>query len=266
MLFSSEAYSAALNALLAEHDLGYIELVPENPFAARLKDGMMSAFKADTRLRFDEDWWVTTFNKESRIVQLNFVVMGFNELEMRPMLAGEDWQPVRNPLVLRNIVSKLDKAGRYIARRHGKVVRLRTSKLALKDWGLADLPERTATNTASEASPSIHFMSELPHPEFNTPRDMIQSGRILFMYYENPRTIGEMTAGIEPFYKYPQVAVVVTEERQPVMIVRVEESAFGTSMLCSVEPNGKRSNFGSFSRTDRDTFIRKVAEVASKIV
>lgn len=139
MLFSSEAYSAALNALLAEHDLGYIELVPENPFAARLKDGMMSAFRAGTRLRFDEEWWVATFNNESRVVQLNFVVMGFNELGMRPMLAGEDWQPVGNPLVLRNIESKLDKAGRYIARRHGKVVRLRTSRLALKDWGLADI-------------------------------------------------------------------------------------------------------------------------------
>ena len=137
MLFASQAYLAARTAILAEHDLGYIELVPENPFAARLRDVIMSAFRAGTKIRFDKETWVAMFNHASRLVQLNFIAMGFNELRERPMLAGEDWQLVQNPMVIRNIESKLDKAARDIARRHGKMVRLRNSRLALKDFRLS---------------------------------------------------------------------------------------------------------------------------------
>jgi hypothetical protein len=65
--------------------------------------------------------------------------------------------------------------------------------------------------------------------------------------------------------RYPQVAVVVNEQTQSLLIVRVEESAFGTSMLCAINQMGHRSNFGRFSRTDRNSFISKVAEIASEM-
>lgn len=263
MLFASQAYLAALNALLAEHDLGFIELVQENPFAAKLKEGVISAFRAGTRVRFEDDSWIARFNHSDRLLQLNFVAMGFNELGERPMLAGEDWQPVQNPMVIRNIEGKVDKANRYLHRRHGKVVRLRNSKLAITDWGIADLSDRPPPHSTGAHSPSVHFMSELPHPDFNKPVDVVPLGSLLLMYYENVRTIGQVTVGGPALFKFPQVAVVVDEPKQPHFIVRVEESAFGTAMLGVVHPSGSHSNYGPFSRTNRSAFIRKVGEVLS---
>ena len=101
-MFFNTSYSAALAALLAEHNLGYIELVPQNPFAKELKEGIISAFRAGDRTHFDQDWWVSTFNASSRSVQLNFVALGLNELGHRPILEGV-WPRVRNPMVLNNI-------------------------------------------------------------------------------------------------------------------------------------------------------------------
>ncbi len=128
-MFASQAYQAALNALFAEHHLGYIELVPENSFAGELKDGILSALKVGDRTRFGTNYWIKSFNRAGRLVQLNFVAMGLNELGLRPMLPGEDWLPVRNPWVIRNIESKLSKATRYIERRHQQAVRIRDSRL-----------------------------------------------------------------------------------------------------------------------------------------
>jgi hypothetical protein len=39
-MFESQSYLAAINALLAEHDLGLVELVPENSFAKTLRDAI----------------------------------------------------------------------------------------------------------------------------------------------------------------------------------------------------------------------------------
>lgn len=139
MLFPSRAYRAALNALLVEHDLGYIELIPENPFAAKLRNGIIDAMRVGSPTSFDENSWLATFNHAERVVQLNFVAFGFNELGMSPMLKGAEWQSVQNPLVIRNIETNLDKAARYIQRKSGEIVRLRQSKLSLEKWGLADL-------------------------------------------------------------------------------------------------------------------------------
>ena len=262
-MFSSQAYLAARNALLTEYDLGYIVLAPSNPFAERLKDKILSVFNAGSPTRLDTEWWVKTFNYSHRVVQLNFVAMGLNELGFPPMLEGETWSPVPNPLVVRNIEGKLAKAGRKIQRRHGIVVRLSTSRLSLEDWGLADSFEKTSVNAENATQPHITFMSELPHSDHNKPSNMIQSGGLLIMYYENVRTIREIEDGLG-LYKYPQVAVVMTKE-DPLLIVRVEESSFGTSMLCSVSPTGNRSNLGSYLKTDQDTFISKVIEISSDL-
>jgi hypothetical protein len=266
MLFSSQAYLAALNALLAEHDLGLIELVPENPFAAELRQGLISAFRVGTPTRFDEKSWIGRFNSASRIVQLNFVALGFNELGLRPMLSGESWQPVQNPLVIRDIESKVDKASQSLANRHGVTICLRSSKLSITQWGLADLSERPAPDsTDAGSSPSILFISELPQP--NTPMDVIRldDPSVDLLYYENVKTLGGEVLGNPSLYKYPQVAVVTSKKDETLLIVRIEESALGTSMLCTIEPSGDRSNLGLYSRTDRSTFIKKVVEIVSKL-
>lgn len=151
MLFSSQAYAAAFNALLAEHDLGYVELVRENPFAGELKDGIMSALRSGDRTPYDAQYWEKIFNSSSRILQLNFIVYGFNELHMKPMLPGEDWMPIRNPFAINNIEGKIEKASRLLARRHRKMFQLRRSKFSLQGWGLEDLsyqkrPDLTENN------------------------------------------------------------------------------------------------------------------------
>jgi hypothetical protein len=257
---------AALNALLAEHSLGLVELVPENPFASQLKQGVLSAFRAGTSSRFDEARWVKEFYYQSRIVQLNFVAFGFNELGMRPMLPGENWQRVLNPLVIRNIESKLDKASQTLARRHGVTVHLRNSKLSITDWGVADLSDRpsppSSPQSRDEATspPNLIFKNELPDTQSNKPTDVIRSNVLTIVYYENARTRGEMTLGAPPLYKYPQCAVVGRQDSE--LIVRLEESAFGTSMLCIIEPSGVRSNLGKYSRVARNIFIEKVMEIA----
>ena len=266
-LFAQQAYLAAVNALLAEYDLGLIGLVPENSFAATLKESVISSLGSDTGNRFDQKKLVESFNKESRLVQLNFVAMGLEKLGHRPFLAGENWQPVKRPLLIKDIESKVDKATQDISNRHGVIVKIQSSRLSIKEWGLADeQTEHIPQPVLADEEPSIKFMQELPDPNSNQPAGIIQSGSALVMYYENAKTIGEMALKKIVLYKYPQVAVIVSEEKKPILIVRVEESSLGTSMLCAIEPTGIRSNFGPFSSTDQNTFLRKVKEVTSNTI
>jgi hypothetical protein len=256
---------AALNALLAEHCLGLIELVAMNPFAAELREGIMSAFRVGSPFPQNEEAWSTKFNNLSRVVQLNFVAMGFNELGMLPSLPDEYWRPVRNPFILRGIEHKLDKASRYIERRHGTRVRLRDGKLALLDWGLDDLSKDTPVGASDEEMPSLLFMSEYPDDKANSPAGRLQLGTRTLLYDESPRTLADMTGGPKPFFKCPQVAVVLDRDNKPELMVRIEESPFATSMLCTIEPNGTRGNFGPMSRTDRDAFLARVAQIVSSM-
>src|SRR5689334_14788178 len=97
MLFTSQAYLAAVNALMAEHGLGLIELVPQNPFAAQLGSAVISVLRLGSRTPFDEDRWKGMFNREKRSTQLNIVAMALNHLGHSPMLPGESWRTVKNP-------------------------------------------------------------------------------------------------------------------------------------------------------------------------
>ena len=138
-MFASQAYKAALDALLVEHNLSYVELVPQNPYAEKLRNGILSALRAgDHSPRFDEDYWINSFNHADRVVQLNIVVLAFDQLGARPLLQGEEWSIVGNPWVLENIETKLNKARRDLERRHGQAIQIRSSKLLLEDWGLSD--------------------------------------------------------------------------------------------------------------------------------
>lgn len=82
----------------------------------------------------------------------------------------------------------------------------------------------------------------------------------IILYYENPKTIGNVSAGTPSIYKYPQCAI-IAEGQSSFLIVRVEESDFG-SMLCVIEPSGVRANMGPFTKTTRELFVRKVIEIA----
>lgn len=108
--------------------------------------------------------------------------------------------------------------------------------------------------------PSPIFMAELPHPKANTPDHVLKHSNKTILYYENPKTIGNVEARIPSIYKYPQCAV-IAEKQSPVMIVRVEVSDFG-SMLCVIESSGLRRNMGLFTKTTRELFLKKVIEIA----
>lgn len=262
MFFKSASYSAALAALLAEHDLGYIQLVPQNPFARELKEGIIRAFRVGAREghRFDRQWWIETFNGSSRLVQLNFVAFGFFEVGHVPMLQSA-WPRVHNPMVLNKIESKLSQAQRYVERRCGKSIEIRDSLLRLEEWGLADGPkDRNETRTDA---PALTFMATMPDSKVCTPITF-NSGDVVIAYYENPQTLGE-SVGAPPPFKYPQLAVVKAKGAvDPHLVVRVEASGMGTPMLCSLDPSGQHRNMGAWSNTDRDSFVRKVAEIVSR--
>lgn len=262
MLFTSRAYLAAVNALLAEHSLGLTELVPQNPFAAELKSAVISVLRAGSRTPFDEGRWIHIFNHEKRTTQLNIVAMAFNELGHSPLLFGELWRPIKNPFVIRDVEGKLERAARYLQRRHGEVVRLRSSRLALEAWGLADIDREPQLVQPGAEQPSLHFMAELPHPDYNKPLRMFEAGGLTFMYYEHPETIGRITAGIAPPYRYPHM-VVVSENARPRLIVRTEQVRPGSLMLCTMDPSSRHSNFGLFSPTSADAFIKRAVEVAA---
>jgi hypothetical protein len=138
-MFWSKPSAGALNALLVEHDLGWIQLVPKNPFAKTLGDGVISAMRAGVRGRFDQEYWINNFNHCDRVVQLNVVALGFNELNMPPLLRSEGWRPVRKPFVLNISLGDLDKARRFFQKRYRGSWPLSNGRLALMNWGLADL-------------------------------------------------------------------------------------------------------------------------------
>ena len=85
-----------------------------------------------------DDTAISRFNSYDRLVQLNVVAMGLNQLGMQPMLAGENWKFVQNPFILRNPRGKILKASNDILRKHGERIQLRSSKLEIVGWGLVD--------------------------------------------------------------------------------------------------------------------------------
>ena len=140
--------------------------------------------------------------------------------------------------------------------------------IGIADWlekrGKRSDRSRQSPSKEEQEAPSVTFMSALPNPKTSTPLKMVELRGLLFMYYENAQTIGEVSANVPAFYKFPQ-SVVVTRERQLLLIIRIEESPVG-SMLCAIVPSGEIYNFGSFSLTEPNTFLTKAAQIVSEVI
>ena len=112
-------------------------------------------------------------------------------------------------------------------------------------------------------APNLTFVGTIPDSDFCTPIEF-KFGEVVIDYYENPRTLGEKVE-IPPVFKYPQLAVVkapgTTDPHR--LVVRVEASGIGVPMLCSLDPAGNHKVLGEWSNPDRDSFVRRVAEIAS---
>jgi hypothetical protein len=121
-------------------------------------------------------------------------------------------------------------------------------------------PLREEAEREVNDTPNLYFVSELPHPDVNRPSGVFRTGNLQLQYYENPKTIGSVTVGIGPAYKYPQVIVVLGDEG-PLVIIRTEQSASGCLFLCSLDANGRHVNLGEVAPMSRDDFVRKAGEV-----
>jgi hypothetical protein len=137
MLFLSTKLNAAVNALLAEHLLSYVELAPQNPYAKTLADAMLAAAKARAPKNFDAARFSEEFNAAPRFTQLNVIASGFQELGRAPQ--GASWRRVRKPFSPLENAKKIEKARHMLFFHNGIDVRIRSGSFKLTDWGLADL-------------------------------------------------------------------------------------------------------------------------------
>jgi hypothetical protein len=134
---SPKQFGPATNALLVEHALGLIELVPQNPFATRLKDAVVAVWRAAGFPRSTEEVVRDAFNRADRLVQLNILAMAFNELGHQPMLPNEFWHPVGNPFVSVD-PRHIEAVARRLNATHGINVSVRSKPLVMTAWGISD--------------------------------------------------------------------------------------------------------------------------------
>ena len=262
-LFSSPSAKAAVNALLAEHCLNQIELVPENPQSNVLRIALKNVFRSAGGAPYDDEYWVNMFNAEDRTIQLNLVAMALNELGQHPSVQRTNWRQVANPLVLHDVRQHIVNARAEIARKYGPSIALKSGKLKIFEWGLGEDSYQSVhsqeEDSATSGSPAELFMIQLPDSDANVPNKVYQFGRFTIMYYENAKTIGEVL-GIPNTIVAPLVAVVTVGD-SPHCLYRIEQSLFGTSMMCKLEPNGMSLNYGPFDLKDKSKFLARIEEL-----
>jgi hypothetical protein len=137
MFFSSTKFNAAINALLAEHLLSYIELRPQNPYAKTLADAIVSAARSRGPKTFDPAQFTHEFNAAPRFTQLNVIATGFQQLGKAPQ--GASWRRVRKPFAAPENPKKIEKAHDMLFFNNGIDVRIKRGSFKLMDWGLCDL-------------------------------------------------------------------------------------------------------------------------------
>ena len=114
-----------------------------------------------------------------------------------------------------------------------------------------------------ESKPALKFISELPHPQHNRVEKEFRFRQFVIKYYKNPKSFGEVVAGIPTIYEYPQVAVVELR-KEPVLSIRTERGFGGETYICSCTRDGNRANFGEWPETDKESFLERVVEAVSR--
>lgn len=137
LLPSPKNLGAATNALLAEHYLQSIELVPENPFTTELGNGIVNVFRLSGFPNIDDSAVFEKFNNSNRFVQLLLIAMALNEFGNQPKLQNEFWHPVKNPFAtnLENS-SHVDAVKGRLLSTHDADVHISENKLHLDEKGL----------------------------------------------------------------------------------------------------------------------------------
>jgi hypothetical protein len=125
----------ANNAVLAEHALSLVELVPENPFARELARTIIQTLRP---LTSSEDRIVKTFNGEKRLIQLNMISRALAYTQP-PDLPGEDWLEVRNPFILQTADDEIKLIATQLQKKHGVSVVIPQRRFKIIDGVLTDL-------------------------------------------------------------------------------------------------------------------------------
>ena len=125
--------------------------------------------------------------------------------------------------------------------------------------------EQVGYQSLPKSELDLKFLSELPHPDHSRVVKAFQHHQFSITCYRNPKSFGEIVAGIPTIYKYPHVAV-IKEHSEPKLMIRTEESFDGTIYICSLSSNGRlHRNFGVFPHGDTASFLHRVVEEVSKL-
>src|ERR1700680_3753003 len=95
MFFPSTKLNAAINALLAEHLLSYVELASQNPYAKTLADAMLGAAKSRAPKKFDAERFTEKFTAPPRFPRLKVLASVFKKWAGTP--GGACWRRFRKP-------------------------------------------------------------------------------------------------------------------------------------------------------------------------
>jgi len=135
LLPNKKKLAAATNALLAEYDIGLIELIPANPFAQELKNAIATVWQVSGFPSTSREEALRDFDSRSRFIQLNIIAMALETMGHQPMLPGEAWQYVRNPFVggLED-PRYVDLAAGMIKKDHGVDIQISNESLNTSLW------------------------------------------------------------------------------------------------------------------------------------
>ena len=129
--------AAANNALLAEHELSLVELVPENPFARQLATNILRTL---TPLNDSDETLTREFNESTRMMQLVMVAHAFAHIKP-PSLEGESWHRVDDPFVADQVqYATINDFARRLRARHRVSITIPERRLEIVGGVLTDPP------------------------------------------------------------------------------------------------------------------------------
>ncbi len=126
----TKGFSAATNALLAEHVLGTLTVGEKDNVRKQIEH----IFRAGGSPNISDDFIFRKFNRETRAVQLNLVAMALNDLGIFPPFEGEFWHEVRNPFRAGIVDSAdIEAVQERLLNQHGSNIQIKNGTLQLME-------------------------------------------------------------------------------------------------------------------------------------
>lgn len=148
-------FNSATNALLAEHVLRYIELVPENRTAQELKAEVLKVWRQSSAARVPDESIVKEFNDLPRTMQLNLLAKALASLGNLPMIGGigrEIWTPVERPLSVMPKPAHIEAVAARLKSTYGTDVTIPDRRFRMYEWGVSDGEQESSAPAAALSS------------------------------------------------------------------------------------------------------------------